>query len=177
MRRTILASLGAAFLLTAGAVEAQTLKIGYINSLEILDSTPGAAEAQTQYDEQSAAFQAELTRLENELTGMEQQLERQQLTLSPEAKANREAQLQTKFAEYQNRRNELAQQAQALQAQLVQPIMDRINQVIEAVREEGNYALILDVAAGSIISADPSLDLTDEVVRRLQASADTSGGA
>jgi Skp family chaperone for outer membrane proteins len=45
--------------------------------------------------------------------------------------------------------------------------MDRITVVIEALREEGQYSLILDVAAGSIISADSTLDLTPEVIRRL----------
>jgi Skp family chaperone for outer membrane proteins len=49
--------------------------------------------------------------------------------------------------------------------------MDKVNAVIEKMREEGSYALILDVAAGSIISADPSLDLTQEVIRRLKAEA------
>ena len=55
--------------------------------------------------------------------------------------------------------------------------MDQITQVIETIREEGNYALILDVAAGSIISADPSLDLTQEVIRRLQTNASAAGEA
>jgi Skp family chaperone for outer membrane proteins len=52
-------------------------------------------------------------------------------------------------------------------AELVQPVMDRITVVIETLREEGQYSLILDVAAGSIISADSTLDLTPEVIRRL----------
>jgi Skp family chaperone for outer membrane proteins len=46
--------------------------------------------------------------------------------------------------------------------------------VIETLREEGQYSLILDVAAGSIISADSTLDLTPEVIRRLGAQ---EGGA
>ena len=45
--------------------------------------------------------------------------------------------------------------------------MDEITAVIEELREEGSYALILDVAAGSIVSADPTLDVTEEVIRRL----------
>ena len=53
--------------------------------------------------------------------------------------------------------------------------MDRITEVIEAIREEGNYALILDVAAGSIISADPALDLTQQVITRLQTAATSPG--
>ena len=50
--------------------------------------------------------------------------------------------------------------------------MDRITAEIETMREEGQYALILDVAAGSIISADPTLDLTQELIQRMGASAE-----
>ena len=46
--------------------------------------------------------------------------------------------------------------------------------IIEAIREEGAYSLILDAASGSIVSADPALDLTQEVIARLQA-ADADG--
>jgi Skp family chaperone for outer membrane proteins len=36
--------------------------------------------------------------------------------------------------------------------------------------------MILDAAAGSIISADPTLDLTQEVLRRLEAAAAAAPG-
>ena len=64
----------------------------------------------------------------------------------------------------------LQQLAAQRQQELVQPVMDRITTIIETMREEGQYSLILDVAAGSIISADSTLDLTPEVIRRLSAS-------
>jgi Skp family chaperone for outer membrane proteins len=55
--------------------------------------------------------------------------------------------------------------------------MDKVNTVIETIRAEGDYHLILDLAAGSIVAADPSLDLTQEVIARLPAASDsTSGG-
>ena len=50
MRRTSFALMALAFLLSAGAVEAQTLKIAYINSQEILLQAPGAEEAQQAFD-------------------------------------------------------------------------------------------------------------------------------
>ncbi|MBT3325645.1 MAG: OmpH family outer membrane protein [Gemmatimonadales bacterium] len=176
MRRTSLAPLALAFLFTAGAAEAQTLKIGYINSAEIVNEAPGASEAQAQFDAELQASQDEITRFENELTNMEQALQQQALTLSPEAKANREQQFQMKVQEYQDRVQQLQTSANSRRAQLVQPIMDEITAVIETIREEGNYALILDAAAGSIISADPSLDLTQEVLRRLVAAAAAAPG-
>ena len=46
--------------------------------------------------------------------------------------------------------------------------MERITAIIEELRSSGSYSIIFDVAAQGIISADPDLDLTGEVVRRLQ---------
>lgn len=176
MRRIALAPLTLALLLVAGTVEAQTLKIGYINSQQIFQNAPGAAEANDAFQSDLAGFEAEAQQLQDELIGMQQQLEQQQLTLSPEAKRNREQQIAVRAQEAQDRMAQLDQLANTRRAELVQPVMDRINDVIEAIREEGNYALILDTASGSIIAADPTLDLTDEVIRRLQAGTTTPGG-
>ncbi|HSH75630.1 MAG TPA: OmpH family outer membrane protein [Longimicrobiales bacterium] len=170
MRRTVPALTALAFLLLAGAAEAQTLKIGYINSQEILANAPGAEEAGQQFDQEMQGYQSEIAQLEEELNAMQQRLQQQQLTLSPEAKANREQQLQAKLNEYQQRTVQLQQLADQRRAALIQPVMDSITAVIESIREEGAYSLILDVAAGSIISADPALDLTQMVIDRLQAS-------
>ena len=46
-----------------------------------------------------------------------------------------------------------------------------MNDAIDAVRADGNYAMIFDVSAnyGLIVSADKSLDVTDKVVEKLKA--------
>lgn len=177
MRRTSFALLALAFMLTAGAAEAQTLKIAFINSQEILLSAPGAEAAQQAFDAEMAGYQSEIQQLETELTNLESSLQQQQLTLSPEARASREQQLQAKFQEYQARTTQLQEVANTRRAALIQPVMDNITAVIETIREEGAYSVIFDVAAGSIISADEGLDLTSEVIARLQAaSPDGAGG-
>ena len=164
-------------LAAAPGVGAQALKIGYINSAAILQQAPGAQEANQQFNRDVEGYRAEVQKMGEELEAMAAQYEQQQLTLSPEAKTRREEDLRQRQAAYQQRVQQLDQQAQARQQELVQPVMDRITAVIEALRAEQGYALILDVAAGSIISADPSLDLTDVVIQRLKAQgpAETSG--
>ncbi|MDA1104351.1 MAG: OmpH family outer membrane protein [Gemmatimonadetes bacterium] len=176
MRRTSYAFTALAFLLTAGAVEAQALKIAYINSQEILLSAPGADAAQQQFDQEMQSYQVEVAQLESELENLEASLQQQQLTLSPEAKANREQQLQQKFQQYQQRTAQLQELANSRRAALIQPVMDNITAVIESMREEGAYSLILDAAAGSIISADPALDLTQQVISRLQSPTGAAPG-
>ena len=176
MRRTPLAVLALVTALAAGPAEAQTLKIGYINSQEIVASAPGAREAQQAFDREMEGFSREAQQMEEEITRMQQQLAQQELTLSPQAKQNRQQQIQQRAQQVQTRMAELDRLAATRRAELIQPVMDRIIVVIEAMRAEGGYALILDGAAGSIIAADPALDLTPEVLRRLQASTPTAGG-
>jgi len=176
MRRIPFAALALVFALAAGSAEAQTLKIGYINSQEILQSAPGAKEAQAAYEKEMKGYSDEAQQLQDELQRMQQQLQQQELTLSPEAKRNRQQQIQQKATEAQSRMQQLDQLASQRRAELIQPVMDKVTEVIEKLRDEGKYSLILDVAAGSIISADPSLDLTQEVIRRLTAAAPPPGG-
>jgi outer membrane protein len=176
MRRISFALSALTLLLAAGRLEAQALKIGYVNSQQILATSDEAAAAEERFNQEMQGYQAEVQRLEDELTGLQQRYQQQQLTLSPEARANREQQIQQRLQEYQNRTQQLQQQADQRRAELVQPVVDKITAIIETIREEGAYHLILDVAAGSIISADSTLDLTPEVIRRLNAEAAAGTG-
>lgn len=176
MRRIapLLAVMLAAFALPLSAQGG--LKIGYINSQQILDQAPGASEASQQFEQDLQQLRSRIQPATDSLEQMIQEYEAQSLTLSPEAKQRREQAILAKREQIQQLAEQLDQQAGARRAELVQPIMDRITQVIEEMRVEGNYAVIFDVAAGSIIAADPSLDLTEEVLRRLQNGAGVGGG-
>lgn len=157
----------ALLLVGAGNAEAQEARFGYINSQRIMAEAPGTSEAQTAFEQDMAQYRTELEQLENQLESLQDDFDRQQATLSATARQERQQQIQETFIQYQQRRVELEEQAQRRQAELVGPIMERVSQVIEAIRAEGNYAMIFDASAGVLITADPSLDLTDQVLARL----------
>lgn len=165
--------LGVALLLavSAGGVGAQTgLKIGYINSAAIYEEAPGAQAAQTAFEQEMTTYRQEVQRLGEELQTMIASYEQQQMTLSAEARQAREAAIREKDGAYRERVSQLENEAGRRQQELVEPIMRQINDVIETLRRDGNYSLIFDVGPGSnIIAADPALDLTNEVIRRLRA--------
>lgn len=178
MRLRSITTAAIVLLATATAAQAQSgLKIGYINSASILEQAPGAQEASEQFNKDMETYRGQVQQMAQELQQLIEQYEKQQLTLSADAKSRREAEIREKQQAYQQRVQQIDSQAGQRQQELVQPIMDRITRVIEQIREEGDYALIFDVAAGSIISADPDLDLTDEVVARLKAQGSTGGSA
>jgi len=166
----------ALILASAATAQAQiTSKIGYIDSQAILNQDPAAQAAQEQFEADMTRYRAEVEQLGEELQALIERYEQQEAMLSEEAKANRQEEIRMKQNQYQQRINELEQQAGIRQAELVEPVMERITSIIEEIRAEGGYAIIFDVAAQGIISADPAMDLTAEVVRRLQASTDTTG--
>jgi outer membrane protein len=163
-------------LVLASAAQAQNaVKLGFIDSQAILNQDPGALQAQQQFEADMVRYRAEVDQLGQELQSLIALYEQQEAMLSEEAKANRQEEIRLKQSQYQERISELEQQAGQRQAELVQPVMERINAVIEDIRGDGNYSMIFDVAAQAIIAADPALDLTAEVVRRLQAGAATVG--
>src|SRR5690606_34773615 len=116
-------------------------------------------------------FQSELQQLEDSLKAMTTNYEQRAVVLSPEARQHQDEAIRQKQRAYQQRAGELEDQAGRRQAELFEPIMARISQAINEVRAEGGYAVILDAAAGGIVAADPSLDLTEQVLTRLKAMA------
>ncbi len=175
MRHDLLAvMLATVMMLAAGASPAQELKIGYVNSQEILASAPKAAEAQQAFEAELAGLEAEAQELQMQLQRMQQELQQQAPILSPEARQAREQEIGQKAQEAQSRMQELDRLAGRKRQQLIDPVMDEISDLIDEVRREKGYVYILDAASGAIVAADERLDLTDEIIQRLQSRADTT---
>lgn len=159
-------------MLAAAPVQAQqALKIGYIDSRVLLDQAPDAIAAQKQFEQEMTRIEGEIKAMETEFQGMLTAYQQQQGTMSAEARQTREQELGTQQQQYTQRATQMQQDLASKRDQLVEPVMQKINVIIDEIRAQGNYSLILDVAAGSIIAADESLDLTEEVLRRLGATS------
>ncbi len=151
---------------------AQTQKFAYVNSAAILQSAPGRTEAEAQFDKEMASMRAAVQKLSDSLNTMQEVYAKEEVSLSPAAKEARLKTLRDKQAGYQERVQKLQEQAQAREAELMQPIMDNVRKVLDDLRAEGGFAFIFDVAAGSlIVSADKNLDITDRVVSKLRLAA------
>ncbi|MDP2576534.1 MAG: OmpH family outer membrane protein [Gemmatimonadota bacterium] len=146
-------------------------KLAYINSAQIIENTPGSIEAQATFEREMATWQTEVQVLADSLQQLLTQYEQQQVLLSPEKREERQQEILVKRQEYNRRVEGLQTAAQTRQAELVQPIYDKISAVLADIRDEQNYAMIFDVAAGALIAADTTLDITSQVIDRLAVAA------
>lgn len=145
------------------------LKIAFINSREILQRTPGYAAAESTYLKEVDGFRIEVQKLQQQLDSAVQAFELQSLALSPAARQQKQKDLQAMQQRMEVRTNDLQAKARQREQDLLQPIQARVSSVIEGIRAEQNYALILDAdaAGGLIAAADPALNITARVLQRL----------
>ncbi len=141
----------------------------FVNTQEILPQVPGAQRAQEAFNQEVAGYNSEMQALAAQLDSLVSQYRQQESMLSQEAKDRRQQEILQRQQEAETRRLELEQRTQDRQAQLLQPILESVRDVIEQIRVENGYTMVFDVAAAGVVAADPSLDITQLVVERLKA--------
>ena len=146
--------------------------IAYVNSDAILQQTPGYAAADSAFGLEMQTYQEELVQLQGQLDSAAALYDQQQVMLSPAARAEKADELQALNQQLITRQQELNVRAQERQGELMAPLQQRIQTVLDGVRAERNLAIIFDVASptGNIVSADPVLDLTPLIVARVQGT-------
>ena len=147
-------------------------KIVYVNSQKIIAQAPGRADAEAQFQKEMDQYKAQVQRMGDSLQTAVADYQKAEPTLTPAVKATRTKDLRDRQAAYQQHVQQLEQTAQQREAELVRPIMEQINKIIEQIRTENNYTFILDAGsqAGVVVAADSSLDITDQVIKRLVAA-------
>ena len=167
-----LTSVGLLLIVGVAAIPHQAaLSSAYVNSETILLQTPGYAQAESTFTAGMESFQAEVEQLQRTFDSAVAAFDQQSPMLSQAARQERMEELRQMQQQAETRSQELTQRAQQRRAELVAPLEDRIQSVIDGLRAERRIGLIFDVAApgNNIISADPTLDLTALVVQRLNS--------
>ena len=164
----------AALLVAAGPTQAHAqtpLKLGYINAQQILATAPGREAAERQFESEVVTFRAQIQRMDDSLRTMGEAFQREQAALTAAVRQQRGQALEALESSFQQRAAQLNQQMQQRQAELVRPIMEQLNRVLDEIRRTDGYAFIFDVSSAgqSIVAADTTLNITDRVIARLTA--------
>jgi outer membrane protein len=161
----------------AGSASAQAApKIAFINSAAILAQAPGRAEAEAKFKTEVTAYQGQLQRMSDSLQTMAATFDKEAPKLDSTTRETRARTIRAKETDYQNRARMLDSTMQTRQAELVRPIMEQVQKVIEQVRAEENYSMIFDVGsqASVVVAADKTLDITQKILARLRAAKPAS---
>jgi len=147
------------------------LKLGYVNSQQVLEKFKDALDVKKQLAELNTQWESEARNMQREIQKLQEELESQSLLLSDQRKQEKVQEIQTLGQKYQLfLQTKWGQQGEGVkkEVELLQPVYEKINTAIKKIGEAEGYQYIFDVVAGNILYAsDDQPDLTEKLLAEL----------
>lgn len=167
MKKAFIAVLVALLALGGNAMAQKTIKLGHINSNDLMQIMPGRDSAQ-------AALQKDVDELKAELEAMQKEYESKvndylakKDQLSDLIKKTKESDIQAMAARIQEQQERAQKSLEERQEALLQPIIDRAKKAIEEVGRENGYTYIFDAGMGAVLYSQDSDDIMPLVKKKL----------
>ena len=162
-RLILCAALTAGFCLAAGPAQAAPL-IGYVDLQKAITSVEEGQAARAKLQKTLEKKQKALTKKKNSLDALTKKLSAGNVTPSDRQKFNKQAEeLKKVFLQEQA-------ELQKLERKELGQIITRMKKVIKDIGKAGGYTIILEVQTNRLLYAPQHLDLTNEVIRKYNAS-------
>jgi outer membrane protein len=157
---------------TAPAFAQDALKIGYVNSERVLREATSAKAAQAKLEAEFGKRERELNDSGAKLKAAADKLEKDAPTLSETERNRRQRELVDSDRDLQRKRREFQEDLNQRRNEEVSAVVERANRVIRQIFEAEKYDLILQDAA----FFSPRVDITDKVIKLLNAAPAAPGG-
>jgi Skp family chaperone for outer membrane proteins len=147
-----------------------SLKVAIINSQKAFDRSAEGKKAVAILQEKEDQNKAELKKMDEELKTLKDRLASQKLTLNQEALTQLQLEIDKKEADKQKLEQESSGDYEQFKSQLIKRIRDEMLAVVDNLVKEGGYDLVFDLSTSGLIHFNPAFDITDEVIKRYDAS-------
>ena len=143
-------------------------KIGIINLDDALSNSSAGKSALGNLKSKFEAREKSLAAQGDELKKMQDELQKKSVALSQDAMRSQVADFEAKAKKYMDERNKLQQEEQETQQQILQPLLARLQKVMNDFAKKNGYSVIME--ARSVPYFDPSLDITDALRQEFDKS-------
>ena len=154
-------------LLPLGAM-AQTLKIGHVNSQEIISLMPEVETMNTKMKEAQDAWENELLKMREEYYAKIKTFQDSQATLAESIKQARQSELADMEQRIGNLNQAATDDLQKKNQELAAPILEKVRKAMSDVAAENNFTYVFDTTTQTIVYMSPSSnDITPLVKKKL----------
>ncbi len=176
MSKTIrIAALAALALTLAPAAARAEAKFGYVDlqrALEEIDEGKGAkAQLKKDFDEK----QKQLDQRTDEVKKLDADFQKQALVMAPDAKSAKSAEIERKKVEVQQFFVGLQQELAGREREVTRGLFDKMIGMVRELAEAEGFTMVFD--RNTVLYAPPSLDVTNELVRKYNARFVAGKGA
>ena len=152
MKKLIKLTLVVALVLSSTSLFAQ--KLARINSQELISLMPETTQMQTDLQTYAAELNAQIEEVQVELTNKFNDYQKKQATMKDLERQVAEKELNEMGARLEQYRQVASEDFNKKQQELFAPIQEKAMAAIDKVAKAGGYAVVIDLAAGSMICID-----------------------
>lgn len=142
-------------------------RIAFVDVRKAVFSSREGRDAQKEFSKAEEARLEQLRPLRDELTGLQEEFERQKFVLSEDALGDRQLELMRKKRDLERDIQKAEDDLQVEQLRLLKPIRKKLADAVKQVGKDKGFAIIIDRSAAGILYHQDSLDITDLVVKQL----------
>ena len=139
----------------ANGVFSQSLKVGYINTQELIQAMPASDSAQTTLTKSIEQINKQIEKMQVEYNNKLEEYVNEAETMSPLIRQTRESELGEMEQRIQQFRVVAEQDIQQQREKLYKPIRDKAKKAISDVAKEGKYTYIIDNSSGVLVYIAP----------------------
>lgn len=171
MRKVVLVTSLVLMFLLPSVLPAQTLNIAYIDLQRVMLESEKGKEAKIALTGEAEKLKKSLDSKQDEIQKMKDALEKQSVTTTPDARAEKGKQLQNKIKDYERLRDDYQAELQQKDGEFTQRILKELEEVIKALGEKEKYTLILEKSQAGLLFGSPTIDITNKVINAYNETA------
>jgi outer membrane protein len=158
-------------LATTSLVFSFAQRIAYVDVNKILESSDDYRKSQDELDKVAANWRQEIAQDYDEIKGLYNRYQAEQVLLSDEQRKQREEQIMEKEkAVREKQKTKFGPEGELFQRrkELVEPIQDKVYAAIETYANENSFDFIFDKGSSAgMIFSNPRYDKTDDILKQL----------
>jgi outer membrane protein len=154
----------------------EALKVGYVDLQRALMETEDGRKARADLKKVFDQKQKELDEQQNQLKSAMEDLEKKRTLLPADKVRATEAEIQGKLQKVQQTYMRHQQDLSGKEQEATGKIFERMQRIIAKIASNENLTLVFDRTQAGLIFAKPSLDLTNEVIRRYNSGEGKEAG-
>ena len=148
----------------------ESIRIGVVNSLVVLERSTEGKRIVAQLEENNKNNQQRIARLDDEIRQLETKLNTQRLTLTDEALMNLSSDIERKRTDRKRYAEDSYREFQELRNRLFAKLQAEVKPIIDQLGKEMGLEIIFDLNNSGTIYFDSKIELTEEVIKRYDAS-------
>jgi outer membrane protein len=146
---------------------AQALKLGHLNSQELLASMPGTKAADQKLQEFNKTLESQLKSMSTEYQTKVEQFKSQEASMAEAIKQAKIKEIQDLEARIQEFQQSAQESIQKKKQEFYSPVLKQAEEAIKAVAKENGYSYILDTSAGAVLYSHDSDNIMAIVKKKL----------